>query len=115
MDIDCERFPDSVWNNVVYDVNPLGSNSSLIPPLGGKKKSLKDIFIMTYIQYYAGSCLEAGYTECCSDFICLGSPTLDCFCDPSCHSFGDCCYDIDQSCPSGSGPQPSRKFKREAY
>lgn len=40
VDIDCERFPDSVWNNVVYDVNPLGSNSSLIPPLGGKKNQL---------------------------------------------------------------------------
>ena len=37
-DIDCERLPLSPWNNVVYDVNPLGSNSSVTPPLGGEEK-----------------------------------------------------------------------------
>ena len=34
-DIDCESYPPSLWNNLVYDVNPLGSNSSIIPPREG--------------------------------------------------------------------------------
>ena len=34
--IDCESYPPSLWNNVVYDVNPLGSNSSATPPFGGE-------------------------------------------------------------------------------
>ena len=34
-DIDCESYPPSLWNNLVYDVNPLGSNSSILPPREG--------------------------------------------------------------------------------
>ena len=34
-DIDCQRSPLSIWNNIVYDVNPMGSNISISPPLGG--------------------------------------------------------------------------------
>lgn len=62
---------------------------------------------------YTGSCLEAGYTECCSDFICLGAPTSDCFCDPSCHAFGDCCYDIDETCPRDDAVLPTSKLEKE--
>ena len=50
-----------------------------------------------------GSCVEAGYTGCCSDLLCFGAPTFDCFCDPGCYRFGDCCHDISQTCPS---PEP---------
>ena len=35
-DIDCESYPPSLWNHVVYDVNPLGSNGSFIPPSAGE-------------------------------------------------------------------------------
>ena len=35
-DIDCESLPASEWHNVVYDLNPQGSNSSINPPLGGE-------------------------------------------------------------------------------
>ena len=45
-----------------------------------------------------GSCVAAGITECCfSD--CSGFPS-DCNCDDFCRQVGDCCYDIDQTCPA---------------
>ena len=50
---------------------------------------------------HAGSCREAGYTECCTDIICAGQPVADCYCDAGCRTFGDCCDDIDETCPSG--------------
>ena len=80
------------------------------------RKALKSKFfddVYSTCDLYAGSCIEAGYTECCADFLCLGSPTFDCFCDPSCHAFGDCCYDIDESCPPDVSIPPSRKFNME--
>ena len=45
----------------------------------------------------AGSCIDAGYTECCSgqNNTCLGVSADDtCFCDDSCFDIGDCCSDI---------------------
>ena len=54
--------------------------------------------------------MEAGYTECCFDVSCLGAPTLDCFCDTTCRAFGDCCHDIEETCPGIITVQPSRKF-----
>ena len=47
-----------------------------------------------------GSCVLAGYTECCNDSVCLGQPVEDCYCDPTCHVFGDCCEDINATCPA---------------
>ncbi len=48
-----------------------------------------------------GSCKAAGYTECCNveetGTPCAGYPQ-DCFCDPSCKQFNDCCPDLDQIC-----------------
>ncbi len=46
---------------------------------------------------FTGSCIEAGYTSCCTSFNCMGSPT-DCFCDRGCYQFGDCCHDIEDIC-----------------
>ena len=40
VNIDCENSPQSIWNNIVYDVNPLGSNSSATPPLRGEDDNL---------------------------------------------------------------------------
>ena len=44
--------------------------------------------------------MDAGYTECCNEESdCSGEPA-DCFCDFLCHELQDCCYDIDETCPS---------------
>ena len=43
-----------------------------------------------------GTCESNGHTGCCF-FSCN---TGSCYCDSSCHFFGDCCYDdIDLTCP----------------
>lgn len=46
-----------------------------------------------------GSCVKAGYMQCCEDSICAGLPNYDCYCDITCRSFGDCCQDIEETCP----------------
>ena len=50
---------------------------------------------------YAGTCEAAGYTECCDlsgdPTGCAGFPR-DCFCDPLCVNFGDCCRDQPSLC-----------------
>ena len=46
--IDCESFPASVWHNVVYDVNPGGSNSSISAPLGGEQEKLNVLLYQGY-------------------------------------------------------------------
>ena len=56
---------------------------------------------------YSGSCAGAGYTQCCSDSVCLGQPGQDCYCDPTCHLHGDCCQDIDETCPLEEPPSTS--------
>ena len=48
-----------------------------------------------------GSCMEAGYQNCCIGGYCAGSPP-SCLCDTVCHQRGDCCPDINQTCPVGS-------------
>jgi MYXO-CTERM domain-containing protein len=55
-----------------------------------------------------GSCGECGEGLYCKDFHCLeptcegscgGSSGMGCWCDPSCHEFGDCCDDVCDFCP----------------
>ena len=46
--------------------------------------------------------MDAGYTECCNFGSCLGVPSLSCYCDSTCHNFGDCCSDIEEICPRSS-------------
>ena len=41
--------------------------------------------------------MAAGFTECCTTK-CSGFPS-DCMCDDFCRELGDCCYDIDDTCP----------------
>ena len=45
-----------------------------------------------------GSCLDAGYTECCDGGNCIGSEPFDCFCDQFCYFLDDCCSDISSTC-----------------
>lgn len=51
-----------------------------------------------------GSCVEAGYTTCCSSVLltqfCVGSAPFNCFCDLECAQRDDCCPDIADACPS---------------
>ena len=44
-----------------------------------------------------GSCVAAGFSACCEDEDCRGSPQ-SCFCDELCHGVGDCCDDIGKTC-----------------
>ena len=41
------------------------------------------------------SCVDAGFDACCDSGCSVGN----CFCDMACHSFDDCCDDIQQTCP----------------
>ena len=49
------------------------------------------------VQCFAQSLCETtlGNTECCSSSCNAGG----CFCDEACHGFGDCCDNIDNTCP----------------
>ena len=47
----------------------------------------------------AGSCVAAGFTGCCVDGADPGCVTAVCACDALCHDNGDCCEDIDETCP----------------
>ena len=54
-----------------------------------------------------GSCVAAGYFDCCHDavfngtvFSCQDPVGGRCYCDFACHTFLDCCEDIDRICPS---------------
>ena len=40
-------------------------------------------------------CEAAGHTSCCIS----GCNAGGCYCDEVCHSFGDCCDNIDITCP----------------
>ena len=46
-----------------------------------------------------GSCEAAGHSDCCT-FLC--STNDGCYCDAACHGFGDCCEDIQTTCPAMS-------------
>ena len=44
-----------------------------------------------------GSCVSAGYRDCCMTSNCRGEPN-DCFCDNLCVLYGDCCADANTNC-----------------
>ena len=44
-------------------------------------------------------CVILGFTDCCLSS--CHQPAGSCYCDSVCHSFGDCCADIEETCPSG--------------
>ena len=48
-----------------------------------------------------GSCVDAGYQNCCIAGYCAGSPPT-CSCDLTCYLRGDCCPDANMTCPRGS-------------
>lgn len=84
--IDCVNMPESVWNNVIYDLAPefyIGrSNITASPP-----------------PY--GSCVLNSFIECCdriNPLLCTPQNPPDCFCDGACFKLGDCCSDINQTC-----------------
>ena len=56
--------------------------------------------------------MAAGFTECCTGFVCLGAPTRNCYCDRNCYVLGDCCDDIDEICP---GPTTLQSFGRYSW
>ena len=68
------------------------------------------VIFLTSVLFPLGSCLAAGFTECCrgESSSCLGTPTLDCYCDRNCYSLGDCCDDIDEICPELTELQPGK-------
>ena len=46
-----------------------------------------------------GSCIDAGYTDCCTADLCLGEPDgANCYCDESCLFYEDCCSDFYDIC-----------------
>lgn len=50
-------------------------------------------------------CQSLGYTECCVTPPCNGNNMgTTCYCDSSCHGFGDCCPGIEKTCPSSTAP-----------
>ena len=65
---------------------------------------------MHYIQsgyaWHVGSCLDAGYSSCCVNGSCQGSPP-NCYCDANCHLFEDCCSDVPHDCEE-QGITPSK-------
>lgn len=48
-----------------------------------------------------GSCMDAGYQNCCIAGYCAGSPPT-CDCDSNCYQRETCCPDINVTCPRGS-------------
>ena len=96
---------ESVWKNLIYG---LEMNTVILPVTPepsaflGKKLSMEIHTMLCKFLSHVGSCVAAGFTECCTDFDCTGRPVADCFCDSICFLFGDCCSDIDQTCTSES-------------
>ena len=90
----------SIWNNDIIDLEP---NPLILPSTPEPLSSVGKFWLHLILHIIhkkcppPGSCVEAGFTECCfSD--CLGFPS-DCSCDDFCRQIGDCCYDIDETCP----------------
>ena len=48
-----------------------------------------------------GSCVAAGYQDCCTTGYCTGYPP-NCACDVNCYQRGDCCMDVNVTCQIGS-------------
>ena len=44
--------------------------------------------------FIAGSCVDAGFTDCCNTSCDITSDNSICFCDQQCFSLNDCCFDI---------------------
>ena len=51
---------------------------------------------------HTGSCVAAGFDDCCTGFFCFGAPVFDCYCDTFCTFFGDCCFDFYDICDGKS-------------
>ena len=66
-----------------------------------------------------GSCLalNLNYSGCCVFSLSPPCSINECFCDQTCHYFGDCCYDIaDIGCfPPSPTPIPPGKTKSEVH
>ena len=90
-------------NIIMSCSNPLLLESILSLPLH------THMYTHTHTHTHTGSCVAAGYTECCNDSNCVGLPVEDCYCDTNCHLFGDCCADINNTCPAAVIP-PSGQF-----
>ena len=51
-------------------------------------------------------CVDAGFTECCTNGNCASAPfhPFNCFCDAVCFNYGDCCEDVaDIGCSEKTG------------
>ena len=57
------------------------------------------VILSTIFADISGSCVAAGFTECCPGGIvnCAGDPAA-CFCDINCLFFQDCCHDFFDIC-----------------
>ncbi|CAI8032996.1 Low-density lipoprotein receptor-related protein 1, partial [Geodia barretti] len=83
--IDCIAEPELV-SNLVYDLVPSPGDVQCTTSTPEPPSSLE-------------TCRGSGYETCCAST--CASTTIECFCDPTCHFFGDCCRDIDELCPMG--------------
>jgi len=55
-------------------------------------------FTMILYTEMPGSCIAAGYDDCCTLGACEGIPP-NCMCDFYCFEFNDCCQDFFKICP----------------
>ena len=46
-----------------------------------------------------GPCEAAGHTECCLTNCSITNSNETCFCNADCHNEGNCCMDINTTCP----------------
>ena len=62
--------------------------------------SIRKTFQIWFPNTVEGSCIDAGYTNCCTSGVCIGEPDVaNCYCDDYCIGFGDCCSDFFDICP----------------
>ena len=58
------------------------------------------IYKIWFSNVVEGSCIDAGYTNCCTSGVCIGEPDVaNCYCDDYCIGVGDCCSDFFDICP----------------
>ena len=89
-------------DSTVQDCNAVDCGSLSIRPAYFSILFLHNPVVGTLLPPTAnGSCVDAGYQNCCIAGYCAGSPPT-CSCDISCHLLGTCCSDIDTTCPAGS-------------
>ena len=86
---------DSEWNNVVIDMEP---NPIILPITPEPSIYIGKVLHLACFcdsnKFLSGSCVAAGYSECCEN----GCFSTDCFCDDICFIFEDCCYDYIDIC-----------------